>query len=408
MEDKTRIKNKNGFWGLIKNFALRITSAFLSTGVRQFVILPVLARLFSDTVYGTILTINSVANITEVSLGNTLNNTRLITRNNYEETGTQGDFKFFLWGACGIGTLSAIVLPFVFPGFGVLTEILVWLTIVVGIQNAYYLFYYVMTLRFDRMMIQSVIVAVGTLIGAGITWLTHLWPCPFLLGNLLALVYIYKTAPPMRERFGWTKLASSTGIKWAILIATSLLSNALVYLDRLLLYPVLGGASVAIYTTASFFGKCIAAIMPPVANVLLGYFVQRDFQITRKKYLMISGASMGFGGLCFVASLPIAPWITHLMYPTLFESAAPLLVIANLASIISASATLSQTMILRYCKTSRLLVIQIIYGVVYLGGGLLSLSKYGISGFCYAVVAANTVKLIAMFGVGLYSIQREA
>ena len=390
-----------------KNFILRLVSAFLSTGVRQFVTLPVLASIFSKEAYGTILTINSVANITEVSLGNTLNNTRMVTKPGYEEKGYKGDFNWFVIIAAIIGSICSAIIPFFFPDIDLLTGILLWLVILAGICNGYYIVGFTMNLMFDKVLIQSIIVAIGTLAGVGLTKITGLWPFSFLIGNVFGLMYLYYKSPLMREPLRWTPFARKSAAKWSVLTVTSLLSNAMIYLDRLLLYPVVGAGAVAIFTTASFFGKCVAALIPSASNVLLAYFSQNNYKMNKSSFLKVIATSVLFCGFCYVVAIPIAPCLTRLLYPSLFEEAAPLLLLANAAAMIAAGGTLAQTIVLRFCRTTNLLSVQIIYSIIYLGGGLLVLGKTGIVGFCWIAIIANLIRLIALIVYGYLGISKQ-
>lgn len=390
-----------------KSFILRLISAFLSTGVRQFITLPVLAAFFSKEAYGTILTINSVANITEVSLGNTLNNTRMVTKSDYEEKGYKGDFNGFVIIAITLGVICSIAIPSFFPEIDIITGILLCLVIVAGICNGYYIVGFTMNLMFDRVLFQSIIVALGTLVGVGLTKITGLWPFSFLIGNVFGLTYLYFNSPLMKEPLKWTPFAKKSASKWGILTITSLLSNAMIYLDRLLLYPVVGAGAVAIYTTASFFGKCVAALIPSASNVLLAYFSQNNFKMTKSLFLKVVTTSILFCGMCYMISIPIAPWITRLLYPSLFEEAASLILLANAAAMIAAAGTLAQTIVLRFCRTTNLLSVQILYSVIYLGGGVLLLGKTGVIGFCWVAIIANLIRLLSLIIYGYVGIRKQ-
>lgn len=385
---------------VINNFFLRLFSAFLSTGIRQFITLPFLASMFAREIYGTILTINSVANIVEVSLGNTLNNTRIVTNSAYEEKKYQGDFNCFVLIAVAIGSLCSIALSFLFPHITIMVAILLWLVISLGILNGYYIVGFTMRLMFRDVFFQSAVVGLGTLIGIGITKLTGLWPFSFLVGNLFGLIFLYYKTPLMKERIQWSPLAKITAKKWEILTLTSLLSNAMVYLDRLLLYPILGGGAVAVFTTATFFGKCVAALIPSASNVLLAYFSKNNYKMRKDTFIKITGASLFFCFVCFIVSLPLAPWITSIFYPSLIDEATHFLLLANAAALLAAAGTISQTIVLKFCKTFNLLLVQILYSLTYLGGGLLVLPAYGIYGFCWVAIMANIIRLSLLIGYG--------
>ena len=402
---------KNAFSKIRKilvQFGQKLLAALLSTGVRQLLVLPLLAARFTDAEYGAILTITSIANIVEVALGNTLNNTRLITHKQYRQHSLTGDFQPMLLIAAGIATLVSLALPAFFPQLDWLNGLLLWLAILANTLSCYYIVHFVMELRFDKALIQSGVTALGTGLGVLLTLLTGLWPFSFLMGSVTSLVYLWFSTPLMREPFRWTPLRASTGKRWLLLILTSLLSNALIYLDKLLLYPVLGAVAVANYATAAFFGKCAASVMPPVANVLLGHFSQENFRMTQKKYLLIALGSVGFALFAFLASLLLGPWLTGLFYPTLIDAARPLLFLANLAACVGIACTLLQTVVLRFCPSSRLWFVQLIYGIIYIGGGLLVLPVHGITGFCWVAVTANALRLILFLLLGLFRFRAPA
>lgn len=391
---------------ILIQFGQRLLAALLSTGVRQLLVLPLLAARFSDAEYGTILTIVSIANIIELALGNTLNNTRLITHKDYRQQNLTGDFQPLLLIAAGVASLVSLVLPLFFPQLDFLTGLLLWLVIVSNTLSCYYIVHFVVTLQFHKTLIQSAVTAAGTVLGLLLALWTGLWPFCFLMGSVACLVYLWFSTPLMREPLQWTPRRASTTRRWIILILNSLLSNALIYLDRLLLYPVLGAVAVANYATAAFFGKCAASVMPPVANVLLGHFSQEDFQMNRKKFLLIVAGSVSFALLAFLASMLLGPWLTKLFYPSLIDAALPLLPLANLAACVGIGCTLLQTVVFRFCPPSRLLLVQIIYGVIYFGGSLFLLPVYGITGFCWVAVCANIVRLILFFVLGFHRFKK--
>ena len=400
-------KHRSRVVQIIKNMLLRLVSAFLSTGIRQFITLPILAATFSKDLYGTILTIQGVANISELALGNTLNNTRLVTNTAYEEKKYEGDFNYLVIIAATIGTIITPIIVIAFPGIDLITGFLLWLVIMFGTMNAYYIVGLTMKLQFNKVLIQSIIVGLGTLVGVGLTKITGLWPFSFLIGSICGVVYLFYNTPLMREKLKWTPLARTTTTKWATLIGVSLVANVVTYLDRLLIYPFVGAAAVAIYTTASFFGKCASALIPPVSNVLLAYFSQSGYKMNAKAFFKIAGLSIIFCVGGFIVSLPLAPIITKLLYPSLVDEALPYMILANAAAMIAAASILVQAIVLKFSKTTNLLYVQIIYGVFYIGGGLLLIGSAGIRGFCWAAIIANSVQLICLVAFGYYGVVKK-
>ena len=87
-----------------------------------------------------------------------------------------------------------------------------------------------------------------------------------------------------------------------------------VNMDRLLLFPLAGGAIASIYFSASIIGKIVTLISSPISNVFLSYFV-RIKQLTMKNLyglLILSGILeiMAYGVI-----LLISPLLLRLLYP---------------------------------------------------------------------------------------------
>ena len=193
---------------------------------------------------------------------------------------------------------------------------------------------------------------------------------------------------------------SATAATLLTYMATNLIGNLLAYADRMILYPILGGEGVSYYATASFFGKSVGIVMAPIAGVLLGYFAQKDFKASKKLFALVNGCSLACLAVFLLGCWLFAPWFTRLLYPTLYEGAAPYILLANLASAISNAGSMAQPMVLKACSIRWTLLTQVLYGASYLLFAWLWLPGFGLLGFCWASIAANTVRLLALYAIG--------
>ena len=119
---------------------------------------------------------------------------------------------------------------------------------------------------------------------------------------------------------------------------------------------------------------------------------------------MINGVS----GVCLLAFTIgcwyFAPWFTELLYPTLFLQAEPYIMLANTGAVISIAGNMAQPMLLKGCSTKYLMSIQYVYAAVYVVLSLLLLPPLGLRGFCYATILANTVRLLLLYGLGMWKL----
>ena len=183
-------------------------------------------------------------------------------------------------------------------------------------------------------------------------------------------------------------------------MATNLIGNLLTYADRMILYPVLGGEGVSYYSTASFFGKSAGIVMVPIAGVLLGYFAQKDFKASKKLFAIVNGCSLLCLAMFLLGCWLFAPWFTRLLYPSLYENAAPYIFLANLAAAISIAGNMAQPMVLKACSIGWTLFTQALYGASYVLLSLYLLPSCGLMGFCWVAIASNTVRLLTLYTIG--------
>lgn len=381
------------------DFILSILASIINTFARQIVVFPLLAARMPDESYGTLLTVIGLVNVCTALAGGTLNNVRLIQNGRYEEQGEHGDFL----PLCALGSLLSVILTIavcVVFHCSVVTTVILCAYVIVNNYYQYATAFYRLNLDFVRNLIVNVLLSLAYIPMAFLFATEMMWPVVFLVGDGVGLIYVWFTTGFWKEPFKLTPLAKETSSKLFALILTSLVGNVLMYADRMIIYPLLGGESVSYYATASFFGKSASIVMVPIAGVLLGYFSQRGFQPSKKLFTLVNGLS----GLCLLVFLGgcwlFAPWFTKILYPTLFAQSQQYIMLANIGAVINIAGNMAQPMILKCCSTKWLLVIQSIYGVIYVVASVLLLPVYGLTGFCWATILANTSRLLMLYLVG--------
>lgn len=398
--------NGSKLFRMMKDYALSVIASMIYTFARQIIVFPLLAAHLTDADYGTMLTVVGLVNVFTALVGGTLNNIRLIRATAYEEDGQKGDFLWLcLWGSV-LGVGGCVALGFIFK-LSTLTVILLSVYIVINNFYQYATAYFRLVLNFTRNFIVNVVASVAYVAACFLFATPTLWPLIFLFGELAGLIYTIFTTKFYREGFARTPLLRATTAMYLQLALVNLISNLLMYADRMILYPILGAESVSYYSTASFFGKSAGMVMVPIAGVLLGYFSQKSFRATKKGFMGVNAISLVCLGLFMLFCIPVAPWFTKILYPTLFEESAPYILLANLGAVISIAGNMAQPMLLKACSTRDLMVIQIAFGVIYLASSLWLLPLYGLYGFCQATILSNTFRLLAFYVLGLWKIGRK-
>lgn len=386
---------------LTGDFALSIFASLVYTFARQIVVFPILADRLSDSDYGTLLTVIGLANVCTALIGSSLNNVRLIQQSNYEKAGYQGDFL----PLCGWGSIVSLVfsgLLWWYFRYSAVTALLLTAYMLVYNLYLYGSAYFRLHLDFKRNLIANAVISTVYVPAAFLFATPTLWPAVFLLAEGVGLVYTALTMRFYREPFAKTPLFHETTKKLVLLMLSNLVGNVLMYADRMILHPILGPESVSYYSTASFFGKSASVVMVPIAGVLLGYFAQKDFQASKKLFVLVNGLSLACLAVFMLGCMLFGPWFTRLLYPSLYEQSAPYLILANFGAVVGIAGNMAQPMILKCCSTRWILAIQVLYGAAYLLFSIWLLPLYGLLGFCWATILSNGVRLLALYALGLW------
>lgn len=399
-QDNIRIKK------VISDFIYNIFSSFIYIGVIQIIVYPMFAKMMGANEYGLLLTTMGVVNTISMSLGSTLNNTRLIQNSKYNEYGLLGDFNLLLIIANIFGLILAVFAGNVYIKIGFDMKVLFVIMILLNITKSYFIVAYRINLDFKLNFVSNIISSTGLLLGLLLWNFTNVWPLTFIIAELFNITFLLLTTNLYKEPFKRTRLFNSTSTKYTLLIITGMLSSISVYLDRLIVYPILGGGAVAIYSVASFFGKSLGLAMNPIAGVLLGYYAQKTFKMTTRRFWRINLIVMGITVLFWGISLILSPIFTGLLYPSLIESSRPYLVLANFGSILGVATNMIDPVVLKYAPTHWQVILYVVYAFSYIGISILLMNHYFILGLCIAIITSNLIKLVFLLIIGDYYIKK--
>lgn len=385
------LKNK-----IYKDFILNIIASIIYTISTQFIAYPFLSRIVSMSEYGMILTLMGIANTFGVAIGNPLNNTKILMHSEYDDLKEKGDFNILF--VCGLVFNAIIVFSFglffdKINFFVILGLVAVSMLI---IFRAYYTVSYRIYIDYKKNLYTSLFAMIGYVFGIILTYITGIWVLTFLSGELFSCLYILRNSKKLiNEKFLKSPIFTKTLKKYIFIMSGVILSTAMSYMDRFFVFPILGAKYVSIYNVSSFLGKTAGLIMTPISGVLLTYYAKESF-ITLKQFYKRLGIFTLFAIVFYIGILSLGMQVTGLLYPTIVRSVLPFFRIANLATTIFILGNTIQPTLIRFCDVKWQPIIQIIYLVIYLILGILGMRSYGLRGFIYAVLIANTTKILIM------------
>lgn len=392
---------------LTEDFSLNILASVLSTGVMQLIVYPSLAKRLTPSDYGVMLTAMGYVSVITLAFGNNLCNARLIQENKYVEKKCIGDFQLLKIVMIIFSIISVFIACLTLNlRFSIVVGVII--ATILTVIKSYYLVAYRIKIDYCKNLIANLFIGVGYIIGAIILIRIVEWPWIFSLGCITGIVYIYFSSDIIKEPYKKTPLFWDSFKMVMVLAVGGLIGNATTYLDRFLIYPILGGESVSVYATAAFFSKSINLLLAPITSVLLSYLTAKKLVLNQKKYLQLN-LLMGIGGVLFwIISISVGSLITGVLYPTLIESAKEYIPYVSFGIIFSVVGSFSNIVVLAYSHIKWQTILPLIKFVVYVLLGYIMTVRYQLMGLCISIIIINVGMFIITFSIGLISVRRRS
>jgi O-antigen/teichoic acid export membrane protein len=381
---------------IITDISLNILSSVFPVLFLQFLILPSIASKINANSYGELLTIVGLMSLSSGTLGNILNNSRLIHYKSYEELKLKGDYIQLL------GIFLLINTCIMFLGLWYYVESRSLINIFFIILTSTFLFLrgygrveFRIKLNFKYILIESIYLMIGYGIGLLLFLITGYWQFIYLFGFSISFFYVFCKTDILREPFKRTELFRFTATQTLFLLISGLLLGIATYIDRLLLYPALGGVAVTIYYISTILGKTISLVIQPISGVFLSYLAHKKKVNNKSVYVMLC-VSLLIGSLGYVITILISKPLLTLLYPQYVIEALNYIHVTTLTIIITIISDMLSPLVLKFCDLKWQIVINGTYLSVLIFLSLFLLDSYGLMGFCVGLLIASIIKLLSM------------
>ena len=362
----------------------------------QLFILPSVASSVSAEYNGLILTIISLITIFSSTFGNSLNNARLLTE---KEIGKdeKGDYNLLILFFSVLNVIF-LMIAIRFLNLDVEYTFLIVSSSVAYMLIQYYIVYYRIDINYQKVLISNIFLCIGYIIGFFLFKKTRIWILIYFLGYAFSLLYILYQNPLFKEPIKITKNFKKVVSVSSTLLLVTFIASLLNYIDRLILFPILGGEMVSIYYSASLIGKLGGMVVSPINSVVLSYIVKIK-EIKLKQFLSVLAVLFILIIIGYFLSVFVAKPILHILYAQWADESMKYIPITTLTAMITIATTVLNPFILNWCHTKWQLVINVIYLIVYLFLSFSLIDLFGLYGFCIGFLMATIIKFVLMIFV---------
>ena len=382
---------------IASNTVYTIAGALVLNGVLQLLVYPQLNARMGAEANGTVLYIMGLVSILGPSIGQALNNARLVMRRECEVKNGDYNTLLILFGA--IGTAVALIISRnsikgIF--FYVMTAALIMITIFRYYGDVEYR----LTLNYKKYFIYYLLISVGYAAGFAVYLMHGSWFFIFLIGEAAAFAFLLLTGSVYNKfvvRSEYFALAMKRG---SILVLSYLVTNTTLNIDRLVLKNTLGGTAVTQYYVVSLIGKTLVLFIAPINTIIISYLTREKAALGRKRFLTFAGAGILVSFVFFLCCQIATPIFIRLFYPDLYESTRQLVTVVNISQILSMLSAYLFILVLTFTgekwqltlQTAHLIVLCLLIFITIGSGSLLTFST--------AVLAANALRICAVLVLG--------
>ncbi len=373
-------------------------------GVLQLAIYPLLNRRLGPEVLGGLLFLMGIATILGPSVGQALNNSRLVVRRDLPVTNGDYDWLLLIFG--GIGTAIGL-----FIGRDSLTSFPFAVVLVILFMLTIFRYYgdveYRLNLNYRKYFRYYAILTLGYVAGYGIFLFTGFWPIIFLLGEAFCLIYLGATGSIFKKFFVRSEHFQATFRRGGILVLSYTITNLTLNIDRILLPFLLGNTALTLYYTASLLGKTLVLFMAPINTIIISYLTKTQKRLTRSAFLKFVGIGFGVAVVFFLAVQVAAPIFLRLFYgEDIYHSVVDVLPVVNASQILGLFSAYLFILVLTFTAEKWQMVLQCAHLAVILVL-VFTMTNASLAGFSLAVLIANVVRVVAVFVFGFYGAGRK-
>lgn len=373
--------------------------------VNQILVLPLINHFTDENTYGYILTIVSLFSLIPHTLGASLTTSRLVAAKHYGDESSAGDFSILFTISELVGVVAFVI------GWLIYTEdrsflrlALLVIACILWLAREYAIVIYRLRINYKRICINSLIFSGGYLVGVllfGLGWLGTYWEIIYIIGQASSLIYTVVSSGMLKEARVRTKQLWNTSVSYVKLLGAATISSVGDNLDKMLIFSMLGAASVSVFHAASVFTKIVSLVVTPINSVVLSYLSKKK-TISLKIMALVVGIAAAVGLVGYGICLLIARPVIGLLYREYLNEAMKYVFLTSAYTMLRLGYAMLRPFVQMFKDLNWEIAGNIITVMSYISLALLLVPRMGIMGMCISYVVGGVLRillvLVAFFG----------
>lgn len=357
---------------------------------------PWMNRKMGDAAFGSYVVYYGYICIFAYSCGEALNHIRVLNQETDKERAR--DYRIIIGTEALLSILILLIFGLSFEKMRFGESVLFGITSAVLMLRLYSECVFRIEINYKKILLSSVFMSVGYLLGYLVFQVTGQWYVIFLIGETVAVIYAVLSGKLfyLYGKKGISEYFLQTAKNAATLTGSYLISYALIYMDRFLVEFLLGSKEVSTYYIATTYGKCVALVIPPITAVLLSNISKGTITLDKKMVNKVVAGSLGSVFLFFLIGLPASRMIIRILYPGAYQNCLSVMDTGNLAQIVYYSCSIVNMMAIRLCDMKLQVFVETAYAILYIVFAVLGGSMGGLVGLAIGTLGANILRFLLL------------
>lgn len=373
-----------------------------------FFVQPGMAGRLGGPEYGIALTLFTLTQFFDSTFIMSIGNVRLL-RSSEDET--DADSRFFLISllitVCVVSLGALAVIEALFGIFAFVKYSLMSVSFVAMAFFDYCAIEYRVQLNYRRIVASNFFLVTGFGIGYVLFVCTGLWELIYIAGYVLGGLYVLITIRPWKCKKEIHNVRSLLK-QYFHYVGSNITTSLVAYGDRIILFPMLGAFSVSLYASAAVASKVINFITVPLGNVMLSYLVKiESLSMSIKTAWKVLAILLLAMAVTCIAFLPVSRFLTSFLYPQWCDDSLQYIPIIISAVCVSCYGNLLNTVALRFIQSSFQLKVSCVRLITYLVSAITLTHLFGLYGFCFGLLIAESARFLMLAASLLLKISRE-
>ncbi|MGR9048662.1 hypothetical protein ACQ4XT_08540 [Halobacillus faecis] len=380
----------NKYKTIIFEFGYNIFSFSLLIFAQQLFALPIIARFYDSDQFGKIVLAFGISNILTSMFGFSIGSARLLDEKYYN----YNYLKIFYVSCLFISFISFAIYYFIIGGY--LDSLIYVFICLLGSIRYFYLAEYRLLDSHSWVLKQNVFYFIGIVLGLVFFLFFQNWLFVFFIAELLSVVItsysLYKA-----DFFKLFKDRSDISLSNVNqLVINNGASYSLMYYDRFIIFPILGGANVSIYYSAAISSKIGGLIFNPLSNFILGKLSPKNSgnKVKIHRYLYGSIVVIMF---YFTVSIITTPILVRILYPDFLSKIESVFIPICLGAAIMGGVNILKPLLMRQLSVKLYNELFYIYGITLVFLSIVLCFKYKLLGVAIANTFSSTLFFILVF-----------